>query len=432
MSINVSLRMKNRLFCTLLVLSLLFTPLPRIFAQTDTVQRFEANRSNAVNQQEKPYLILISADGFRYDYADRFEAENLKRLREQGVYSSWMAPSFPSLTFPNHYSIVTGMRPSTHGLVGNSFYDKKIDEVYSLGRRSAVENAAWYGGVPLWSLAEQQGMLSASFYWVGSEAPIQGVRPSYYYLYNEKIPIGRRIQTVIDWLKLPEAERPHLITFYMPEVDHAGHSYGPESDEVKRSVHFVDSVIGVLDREVSKLNLPVNFIFVSDHGMVQVNQDAPIKLPTAVDTAHFRVVTSGSLVNLYAKNKSAIKATFMALKNSDPRYKVYMHSKLPKHLHYSARNDKYGRIGDIVMVAEAPYVFQFSDRRPIPGYHGYDPRSSMEMMASFMAWGPQIKTGKKIKSFDNIHLYPVMTELLGLEYDHEIDGRTKLIRKILK
>ena len=424
--------MKKCLFCTVLVIKFLTLSFSQTFAQADTVQRFERGRANEVSQQDKPYLILISADGFRYDYADKFDSHNLKRLREQGVYASQMAPSFPSLTFPNHYSIVTGMRPATHGLVGNSFYDKKIDEVYSLGRRSAVENAAWYGGVPIWTLAEQQGMLSASFYWVGSEAPIQGVRPSYYYLYNEKIPIDTRIRTVIDWLELPEVERPHLITFYLPEVDHAGHSYGPESDEVRRSVHFVDSVIGVLDREVSKLNLPVNFIFVSDHGMLQVNQDEPIKLPAAVDTADFRVVTSGSLVNLYAKNKSATKAAYRALKGADPRYKVYLKSKLPRHLHYSAGDDRYDRIGDIVMIAEAPYVFQFSDRRPIPGYHGYDAKAAKEMMATFIAWGPQIRRGKKLKSFDNVHLYPVMAALLGLEFNHTIDGRTKLIKRVLE
>ena len=233
-------------------------------------------------------------------------------------------------------------------------------------------------------------------------------------------------------MELPEAERPHLITFYLPEVDHAGHSYGPESDEVRRSVHFVDSVIGVLDREVSKLNLPVNFIFVSDHGMLHVNQDEPIKLPSSVDTAHFRVVTSGSLVNLYAKNNAAIQSTYKALKGADPRYKVYLRSKLPKHLHYSAQDDRYERIGDIVMIAEAPYVFQFSDRRPIPGYHGYDPKESKEMMASFIAWGPHIQNGKKLKAFDNVHLYPVMAALLGLEFNHTIDGRTKLIKRVLE
>lgn len=424
--------MKKFLFYSALVFSLLFASLHQSLAQVDTMQRLVNDRTNAANQLEKPYLILISADGFRYDYTDRFETPHLRRLRARGVSADWMVPSFPSLTFPNHYSIVTGMRPATHGLVGNSFYDKALDEVYSLGRRSAVENASWYGGIPIWTLAEQQGMLSASFYWVGSEAPIQGIRPSYYYLYNEAIPIDRRIRTVIDWLELPEADRPHLITFYLPEVDHAGHSYGPESEEVRKNVHFVDSVIGVLDREVAKLKLPVNFIFVSDHGMLQVNQDEPIKLPAAVDTADFRVVTSGSLVNLYAKNGSAIKTTYKALNESDPRFKVYLKSKLPRHLHYSAGDDQYGRIGDIVMIAKAPYVFQFSDRRPIPGYHGYDPKASKEMMATFVAWGADFKEGKRIKAFENVHLYPLMVELLGLEYAHDIDGQPKLIRKVLK
>lgn len=418
------------LFTKIIVLSVLIST--SVFAQPDTAQKRVSGRENSTDKLTQPYLILISADGFRYDYADRFNAQNLKNIEADGVRAKWMVPSFPSLTFPNHYSIVTGMRPATHGLVANSFYDGKINEVYSLGRRSAVENPAWYGGIPIWTLAESQGLLSASYYWVGSEAAIQNTRPTYYFLYNEVTPIKERIQTVVNWLNLPEKQRPHLITFYMPEVDHAGHYYGPESKEVEQSVHFVDSVVNVLNQEVAKLNLPVNFIFVSDHGMSSVNQEEPIKFPMGLDTADFRVVSSGTMVNLYAKNRDAIESTYKALKDSDHRFDTYLKENLPRKMYYSSRDDDYDRVGDIVLIAKKPFVFQFSSMKPNPGTHGYYPKDNKEMMATFMAWGPSFKEGKELKPFDNVQLYPLMAEILGLEYHHTIDGNRKLIKKVLK
>ncbi|GAB3814882.1 hypothetical protein GCM10028895_08410 [Pontibacter rugosus] len=207
-----------------------------VFSQADTAQHVVEGRRNSAEQQQKPYVIMISADGFRYDYADKYNAKNLQALRAQGVEAESMLPSFPSKTFPNHYTLVTGMYPASHGLINNYFYDPQRKESYSMRDRDKVEDSSWYGGVPLWVLAEQQQMLTASFYWVGSEAPVQGVRPTYWYTYNEKIPFESRVKTVVDWLELPEEKRPHLITFYMPEVDHAGHSYGPEAPETKAAV----------------------------------------------------------------------------------------------------------------------------------------------------------------------------------------------------
>ncbi|MDX5436314.1 MAG: ectonucleotide pyrophosphatase/phosphodiesterase, partial [Pontibacter sp.] len=171
-------------------------------AQVDTVQRVITDRYNSPSQQEKPYVILISADGFRYDYADKYQAKNLIELREQGVQAESLIPAFPTKTFPNHYSIVTGLYPSSHGLINNYFYDPQRKEHYTIRDRSKVEDGSWYGGTPLWVLAEQQQMLSASFFWVGSEAPIQGILPTYHYPYSEVIPIDSRIKTVVDWLNL--------------------------------------------------------------------------------------------------------------------------------------------------------------------------------------------------------------------------------------
>ena len=402
-------------------------------AQVDTTQRVVAGRLNSPEQQQKPYVILISADGFRYDYADKYEAKNLLALREQGVQAESMLPSFPSKTFPNHYSIVTGMYPATHGLINNSFYDPQRKESYFMRDRAKVEDGSWYGGVPLWVLAEQHKMLTASFYWVGSEAPVQGVLPTYHYQYNEAIAFEKRVQTVVDWLNLPEAQRPHLITFYMPEVDHAGHSYGPDAPETRAAVQELDENIKKLTDAVAKTGLPVNYIFVSDHGMTEIDIENTLPLPAAVDTAKFLVSGGGMVVELHAKDKRAIKSTYRKLKKeAKGNYKVYHKKNMPAHLHYGAKDDAYGRVGDILLLTDAPKVFHFSARKPSPGAHGYDPLAVKDMHATFYAWGPAFQKGLKIPPFQNIQIYPVITKILGLEYNHKIDGTKELVKEVLK
>jgi len=226
----------------------------------DTTQQITKDRSNAQSQTGKPYVILISADGFRADFTEKHNASFLQSVSRTGVRADYMTPAFPSLTFPNHYTIVTGLYPAHHGLVDNSFYDAKRGEGYGMGDKGKVADGDWYGGTPLWVLAEKQKMLTASFYWVASEAPIQNTRPSYYYIYNEKISIADRIKAVKDWLSLPEDKRPHLITFYFPQVDHEAHTYGPDDEKVTHAVQFVDSSIQALQESLAPLGLPINYI----------------------------------------------------------------------------------------------------------------------------------------------------------------------------
>jgi len=227
-----------------IILSFLAALLLNAATAQDTTQHIVAERANSTKQTKKPYIILISADGFRYDLADKYHATNLLQLREQGVQAADMLPSYPSLTFPNHYTIVTGMYPAHHGLVDNSFYSPEKKEHYKMSNKKAVADSSWYGGIPLWSLAEKNKLLSASFYWVASETNILNERPTYYYTYNEKINIDKRLAAVKAWLQLPEEKRPHLITFYFPEVDHQEHVYGTDSKEAEEAVHFVDESVG--------------------------------------------------------------------------------------------------------------------------------------------------------------------------------------------
>lgn len=418
---------KSPLIWTLFVLSI-FGNSTR--AQTDTIQHIVQERTNSLAQQKKPYVILISADGFRWDYAQKYSAQHLLSFAKKGVEASSMSPSYPSVTFPNHYTLVTGMYPSHHGLVSNTFIDSLSHEKYSMGNKEKVKDAKWYGGTPLWVLAEQHQMLSASMFWVGSEAKIKGIRPTYYYSYNEKIPVEKRINKVREWLMLPEDKRPHLITFYLSEPDHASHSYGPESRETEQAVKMVDSIMYQLSEAVASTGLSVNFIFLADHGMTAVDRQSPIPTPKEIDPEKFNVISSGTLVDIRAKNKTDILPLYKALKEVEKDYTTYLKQDMPKHLHYSAQDDKMGRIGDILLMPKWPRVF--SNKTPGAGYHGFDPTQVKDMHAIFMAWGPSIHANKKIQSFENVHVYPLIAQILGLRYNDQIDGKPEILSPIIK
>ena len=401
-----------------------------IFAQNDTIQKIIPGRTTSKEQQDKPYVILISADGFRYDYAEKYHAEHLLALAAEGVKAESMIPSFPSVTFPNHYSIVTGLYPSHEGLVINNFYDRTLHRFYSSKGPTASEGI-WYGGTPLWVLAEKQNMLSASYFWIGSEAPIQGIFPTYYYKYNGLAPINQRINTVISWLKLPAEKRPHLITFYFPQVDHEGHKHGPDSKEVEEAVHFIDSAVYQLTEAVKTTGLKVNYIFLSDHGMTNVDADHALKLPAAADTAKFIISGDGLLVELYAKNTADIAATYETLKKEAKDYEVFLRVNMPQHLHYAKTDDWHNRIGDILLIPRWPKIFIMGKYKPDPGQHGYDPAVVKDMQATFFAWGPAFKPNTSVKPFPNVDVYPVVTQILGLKTTEKIDGTKQLAEKIL-
>lgn len=397
----------------------------------DTLQQVVAGRKNADRQLNKPYVILISADGLRYDYADKYNAVNLLNLRRSGVKAKSMIPTFPSVTFPNHYSIATGLYPSHHGLVYNQFYDRNRKASYTMHDRKAVEDGTWYGGTPLWVLAEQQGMLSASYFFVGTEAPIQQTSPTYWYRFNDNTDIDYRIDKLVEWLKLPEDVRPHLITFYISDVDHDGHKYGPDAPETQAAVQRVDKAIGSMVQKVNALGLPVNFIFLADHGMAAVDTLTRINISTMIDTGAFIIRGGGTSLHLYAKNAADILPTYEALKKREKNFTVYLRENIPAQWHYNKNDDLFNRIGDIFIVPTYPKVLSGYTNRISPGAHGFDP-AMKKMHASFYAWGPQIKKGKTIPAFENVHVYPFICQLLGLTYTHKIDGDPAVLEKMLR
>ncbi|MGB6200182.1 MAG: ectonucleotide pyrophosphatase/phosphodiesterase [Candidatus Acidiferrales bacterium] len=389
-----------------------------------------ANPPNTPAQQSKHYVILVSLDGFRYDYPAKYDAKNILDIAAHGASApDGMIPAYPSLTFPNHYTMITGLYPEHTGIVANRFYDPARQATYSMSDQKAFLDGTWYGGVPLWSLAQQQGMRAASFFWPGSDAEIAGQRPSYYLHFDDKFPDAQRVDQVIAWLKLPPEQRPHFITLYYSNVDTAGHNFGPDTAQTGDAVRHVDDMMGLLMADLKTLNLPVDLIVIADHGMI-LGQGDWINLNSYADLSNF--VTAGSL--LYAKTDADAETAFTQLQGKSDKFQVFRRKDVPPRLHY----DSNARIGDPVVIPTGPYYIRASappagrrEYKKEVGVHGYDPYTMKEMHALFVAEGPDIRPGVTVPSFDNVNLYPLIAKILGLQIG-PIDGRLQVLKSILR
>lgn len=385
-------------------------------------------RANAPQFADAPYVLLISIDGYRYDYNALYGPENLNRFAEEGVQARSLIPDFPSDTFPNHYSIITGMFPGTHGIVANSFFDPGRDAVYRLGDAATVTDGTWYGGVPIWSAAERAGMVTASYFWIGSEAEIAGYRPSYAETYDASVPHRDRIAQVLEWLSYPIGYRPHFITLYFSSVDTAGHDQGPESEEVRRAVLDLDEDLGMLFAGLDEVSPPPDVLVVSDHGMVALEPDKVIDIDAHADLSGFRAVNLGSKVFLYGEDSERIEEAYSELSDGAEHFRVFRAGLTPDAWH---ANDP--RFGDLILAADAPYALvRANTNLEMPaGAHGYDPYLFPEVRGIFYARGPDLVDNAIIPSFSNVHVYPLIMSLLGLELPEGIDGKAEVLGDIL-
>ncbi len=383
--------------------------------------------------EESTPLVLISLDGFRFDYIEKHDAKNIQAIAQQGVRAERMQPSYPSKTFPNHITLVTGMYPSRHGLVHNSFYDPDLKDVYKMGK--AKQQPLWLQGTPIWIYAEKNNLRSATYFWPESDAKIDGLLPSYYFPYNKSTPYQDRIDEMIRWLKLPEEQRPRFVTGYFSLVDSKGHDFGPNSPQVKRSVKIVDEFIGQLKRRIdTELDMDVNLVLVSDHGMAKVDTRKKINWEVLKGTEGFKVINGSTQLMLYAKegvgNQDIVNTVNSLNQQSRGKFEAFAKDQLPAKLHYQGN----ARIADIIVETHPP--FMFSDARHLRnktnGMHGYDPYKFPEMGAIFIANGPAFKQGLTIPSFENIHVFPLLATVLGIPIPQNIDGRVEVLEPILK
>lgn len=406
-----------------LLLALLLTP-AIVFAD---VQR----------QAQTPIIVMLSLDGYRFDYADKHpeQSQQLRRLADLGLRASGLVPSFPSSTFSIHYSIATGLYPGRHGIIGNGFYDRERDARYRLGDRSAVEDGSWYGGEPLWVAVEKAGMRAASFFWVGSEADVQGIRPSYYKKYDGGIANSQRVDQVLDWLALPVGERPNLVTLYFSTVDSAGHRFGPDSQQVKDAIASVDLQIGRLIDGLADIDHPVYLLVSSDHGMLQVNASQTVFLDDYVTLSRWRgrnrLVPGGAYVFFYSDDAELLKDTIAGLSGIEG-LTLLQPPQFPEALNFPERG---ARIPDLVAVVSGPrYIGLRKGRgRPPPqGAHGYLSHDTPSMKGIFYAMGPRIAPRVRVSDIENIQIYPLVMSLLNIPLSTSIDGDVTVLGQYLQ
>ncbi|UUF16384.1 MULTISPECIES: ectonucleotide pyrophosphatase/phosphodiesterase [Flavobacterium] len=371
------------------------------------------------------YVVLVSMDGFRWDYQKQFNLQNLKQIAKEGVHAKSMKPSYPSKTFPNHYSIVTGLYPDHHGIINNVFYDASLNESFSLSSK-AKNDSRFYGGNPIWNVAEQQGVKAASFFWPGSD--IDKRNPSYYKNYDNKIPYGARIDTVLKWLQLPEKQRPHLVTLYFDEPDHTGHNFGPLSPENKKMVIKMDSIMGQLSKKLDQLTIgkQINLIIVSDHGMADISNDKKVAV---LDYLKPEWLGYKDVINpiMSLQAKSGFQDSIANALKKVPHIKFWKSTEVPKRLHYGTNP----RVHDFVIEADKGWSLVGKESTHINGgTHGYD-NDEKDMHAIFYAKGPAFKVDKIVPTFQNVSVYPLIAHILGLQIG-EIDGKFIEVKNMLK
>lgn len=386
----------------------------------------------------QPTVILISLDGFRADYLNRYRPPNLHSLAAGGVRARWMIPSFPSKTFPNHYTIATGLYPQNHGIVENNIYDAGFNAVFTLSDRREVENSRWWLGEPIWATAEKQGQKSGSVFYPGTEGEIAGTRPSFWKKYDEEMSNDARVDTILSWLDLPRDQRPTFLALYFSDPDDAGHEFGPISKETKRAVLKVDKEIGRLVRGLKARQIfsHVNLIIVSDHGMARVNWRNAIVLDQLFDpNLAERIFWTREIVSIFPKAGKANEIYLSLKRRLPPQARVYRKAEMPARFHYL----RSPRIAPLLVLPAEGWILTnqkgFAEMRAkgetksSRGGHGYDNRLP-SMRAIFIAHGEAFKKGKVVRPFENIHVYHVMTRILGLKPAPN-DGNYQVAKAVL-
>ncbi len=373
-----------------------------------------------------PVTILVSIDGFKPDYLTRGVTPNLSALAAAGV-SAAMRPSFPSVTFPNHYTLVTGLRPDRNGIVGNRMEDaRRPGQIFTM---QSDDPFWWNEAEPIWVTAEKAGIRTATMFWPGSNVDFGGVRPTDWQLYAHDLNDRQRVDGIIDWLRRPSDTRPQFLTLYFDAVDSAGHKYGPDAAETTAVVARIDSAIGRLRDGLAKLGQPANLVIVADHGMAAVSASRVVRLDKLLPAGSFTAITDGTYVGISptSGNEATVRAVLLKLRD---HVTCWPKQDIPTRLHYGTNP----RVPPIVCLAETGWLALTrdppADHPPGGGAHGYDPEAP-EMAALFIASGPAIKPLGKLAVFDNVDVAPLLRDLIGLPAGQGLDGSDAPFRRAL-
>ena len=385
---------------------------------------------------DRAIVILISIDGFRWDYLDRHQPPNLLRLAAKGVRADALIPQFPTKTFPNHYTIVTGLRLANHGIISNNMRAPDIPGEFSMSNRDVLADPRWWGGEPIWNAVEKRGQVSAAMFWPGSETAIGGRQATYWTPYDHDFPNSERVRKILEWLKLPEGKRPSFLTLYFATLDDAGHDFGPESQEVVDAIRDVDRFIGELVAGVEALGLDdrVHYIVLSDHGMAALSPERTIVLDDYLDPASADIVDWEPVLGLSPKDGN-VDRLYAALKDKHPHLAVYKRDELPAVYGLAG----HPRLPAVIGIADEGWSitsrrevsrWEKREKKPPAGAHGYDARAK-SMLGIFIASGPRIRSGMVVPPFENVHVYEFMCAVMGLT-PAKNDGDPAVTRDMLR
>ncbi len=380
----------------------------------------------------EPTVILVSIDGFRPDYLDRGYTPTLKKLADEGTRAQWMTPSYPTLTFPNHYTLVTGLRPDTHGIVHNTMRDSSLGN-FALKNRAAVANGQWWGGEPIWVTTQKQGLRSATMFWPGSEAEIAGKRPNYWETYDKALDANARVDKVLSWLKFPADKRPHFITLYFENTDDAGHHHGIDSPELKQALQKVDMAMARLlnGLQQQRFRNSTTIVVTSDHGMAETPSEKLVLLDDVIKLSNIDIITQGQAIGIAAKpgREAIVDATLLGKKS---HFSCWRKEDVPAIWQYG----KHPRVPPIVCQADEGWTVITKEKYAAGNYqftfgeHGFDPNAA-SMRALFFANGPDIKSGVVLPPIHNVDVYSFLCTLLHIKPEKN-EGDANALRSAIR
>ena len=387
----------------------------------------------AVSCKKEHYTVIISLDGSRWDYADYYEMPFFDSLATVGVKAR-MEASYPSSTFPNHYTMATGLVPDHNGLVNNNFWNPETEHGYSLSDPESRYDPRYYLGEPVWQTAQKQGVKCGVIYWVGSDIPINDMYPTYYRRWDDEPhwDFEERCDEIVRLLSLPEKDRPRLVMGYFDEPDHQGHVHGPFSPETKAMAEQMDSLMHSLYLRLKALphGKQINFILAGDHGMTEISPERFIAWYDVVPEDWVKRMSGSIPTSIWAEEGYA-DSLYQRLSGIE-HLSVWRHGEVPAELNYGTSD----RLGDLIVAPDLGWQFNFAPSSN-QGTHGFNPKET-DMMVAFRAVGPDFKVGYEApftegeqSAFRNIDLYPMLCKLLGVK-PAPVDGKLERIQKILK
>jgi len=374
------------------------------------------------------YTVIISLDGLRWDYLDTYDVPFLNQLAREGV-KAVMQPSFPSKTFPNHYTLATGLTPDHHGVIANTFWDRERGVEFSLGNKETRADGRYYGGDPVWLTAKHQGVKTAAVFWVGSDVAVNGEHPTYWRDYQtQQLDYPDRVAEIIRLLKLPEQDRPHLVMAYFEEPDRSGHNYGPMNRMTRRALEEIDLLLSNLWARIQLLPIAdkVNFIVTGDHGMTSVDPKRFVDIDDVLPKHWYERFCNDYPTLIYASAPQYIDSICDALQGVD-HIRAWKKADIPAYLGYGTNKN----MGDVVVLPDVGWLFADKPSKKQRGSHGFD-HTAADMQVGFRAIGPDFKVGyEKPDRFRNVCVYPLLCYLLGVTPSPN-DGSLDEVRDLLR